>query len=233
MKRAKLEFLKKVNWLKQLIQISLQNRKIRKQIRRNLKTVKPFRTCRELPFRKYWYVIESGDFRHILDCKDLPEYYAAEVLQNTWDDLMEEYEALTGTSDYTATLRKANFRAKKKNDLNILQGAYLLMKMGNPESLVFLKAAGIVYADVSAKSLKALRSKIMAIKTRNQIEGAVRKETGGREDKKVTFEEVIADLEIASERNIDKALTLADYVAIVKAIDKKNKNLEKRYGRKN
>lgn len=223
--------MKTARKLKQLILLTVQAWKIKRQIKRNLRTIRPHQSCRTLPFKKYWHAIETGDLRHILDNDTLPEYYDISVLQNAWDIIMSEYETISGTFEYSSHIRNVNIRYSRINNLNIMKGAYLLMKLGSEKSIEYLKAIGIKVDKVSVENINYLRSEILRMATRMEIDNIIKRETG--DTKKMTFEQIMVSLEMALGRSVDENMTIVKYIETVKAINKRNEEITKRYGRKN
>lgn len=166
-----------------------------------------------------------------MDTDTIPKLYDYDILSDAWDELMQEYSEITGFDDYGQNLKTENHRNKKRNELNIIYGCYLLMRLGSDNSIELLKEVGIIYDKVSPENIKKLRSKILSIRTRMEIEGIIKKETS--DNKKTTFEEIMVGLEMALERAVDRNMTVADYVYTVKAIDKKAAQLKKLYGKQN
>ncbi len=138
---------------------------------------------------------------------------------------MREYEELTNKIDYSNNLKKINYHYKKINDLNILKGSYLLMRMGNVKCLEYLKSINVNYDKISAENIKKLNFKILSIQTRMQIEGILKKEMSKKEN--VSYEEMIISVENALNRNLRDNITVAEWVAIVKAINKQNEIIKK------
>lgn len=138
---------------------------------------------------------------------------------------MHEYETLTGGLEYTTHLNKTNQKYAKINYLNILLGCYLLMKLGSTKSIEYLKKVGYDCNKITIENINKLRSRILSIKTRMEIEGILKKEMG-IDDKKITYEEIIIGIEMSLNRTIDKNMTVSEYVQLVKAINKRNESLK-------
>lgn len=141
---------------------------------------------------------------------------------------MIEYEKLTGSYDYSTHLKSVNAKYSKINYINILTGCYLIMRAGSAESLLLLKEIGIIYDKVTIENINKLRSKILAYKTRMEIESAIDKSI--KEDK-MSYEDIISNLEMALERNINENMSVAKYISIVRSINKKNESISN-HGRK-
>lgn len=133
---------------------------------------------------------------------------------------MREYEKLSNTNDYSLYLRKTDNYYSKINNLNALKGCYLLMRLGNSLSIDYLKELGVIYDKVNISNLSLLRSKILSLQTRIQIDSVIKDETKSNDIH--TYEDVIINLENALGRNLKNDMTLSEYVAIVKSLEKRN-----------
>ncbi|MCK5607509.1 hypothetical protein KAR91_36840 [Candidatus Pacearchaeota archaeon] len=129
---------------------------------------------------------------------------------------MTEYEKLTGSNDYFNLLKRTSSHYAKLNYLNVLKGCYLLMGIGRKDSLRYLKRVGIYYDKVSPENINKLRSKILAYRTRLEIENVIKKEV---KEKKLSFDEVISNLENALGRNIDENMTVSKYISLVNSVN--------------
>lgn len=75
-------------------------------------------------------IFNTNDLRWLLDVDVLPEDYDTEYLIPVLDDILFEYEELTGDKFYTNFLRKSDFAAKDAAKLVVLRGCYTLFICG-------------------------------------------------------------------------------------------------------
>jgi hypothetical protein len=132
---------------------------------------------------------------------------------------------------YHENLQNKGFEIKNNINDTLLVIGYDLMCLGQKESFEFLQSAGIDINEFSVENINLVRRKIVSqinkkniAKIRNEI-----KETSTSQ----TFDEFVAQIEIGLERSIDvNLLTLSEWCAKVKSLDKKiemqKKQLEKK-----
>lgn len=191
----------------------------------NLRRTKPFTDCNTLLAETFFQIIETNNLKLLSATNKNPlfdKYFFVEI----FDNIMNEYEELSGNNGYTSNLDKVNHDLIKQNKLSGLAAGYYLLRYDEKKGIEALEYWGCYVKDNKKDSLDVVISMIKQLKTNIKID---RLRDNDEEKKSVGFDDMLVNIENSLNKNeIDKnKLTLSKWCAYIKSIEKKNIEYEK------
>lgn len=185
-----------------------------------LKRAKVYRSCSELPVRVFFRILETGDVS--------PLCYQGKTtgLDQIWERIVQEYEALTDAQDYTQHLNSKNRDLLKVNRITALVTLYYLMAYEpDGDYKEYLRVW-----NVRGDTKEAVRTQILQERTKyeiNQLKAQGREKM--RDVHVQPFEEIKAVLELALGKNyIDPdRVTVKEWVYYCKLATQKAKQINR------
>jgi hypothetical protein len=181
---------------------------------------KYYKDCSELPAGIFFKILETQDVS-LLCYKGKKKH-----LEPIWEGIVQEYEQLTASNDYSKYLTKTNSDCIKINRLNSLIGLYWLKHLNPDGDYSQLEN----YWGVVGLTKEQIRIKVLQERTKFDIDLLKREAQKNQkvEDKKQTVE----DIKIMLEENLNKdyidmmKVSVKEWVAMIKRV------IEKHNGRK-
>ena len=180
--------------------------------------IKPYKNCTELLAKKFFKALDTQDFRYILKCDYLPEYNQNR-LNHIWDNIIKEYDDLTGKNIFGYQLMELKHDLSRINRLNGLNAAYQLMLLDEKKALEDLRYWGVNVTKNTYNEQKRILSLILMEQTKINIQNM--RKGSFHKDKKDSFFDSLFDMESFLERNLDENMTVVKWVSVVKSTNKK------------
>lgn len=186
-----------------------RNLKLKSLKKRNRKKLTVFDSCDNLPAWRFFKILKTGELRYLLDCKKLPEYFTP-LLEPVWDQILQEYDKLTGDMVFESAFVNAREMIEEQNNYHILIAIHRQMLCNDKRSLGHLEDIfGIILPDISVKTITKVEKLIKQRKTKLEIQAA----RNGGEEHRDDFIRSIVQISNILKRNIDKdSVTIAEYV---------------------
>ena len=185
--------------------------------------LKLYKNCSDLPVRRFFDIIETGDLRHLTKCDDIEDVTLTEDTPKVWEAIVDEYTQLSNNYQYTAQLNKQSALLKEINRVNTILAALQILKYGSVTANEVLEYFGIKFKNV--KELKAILSKLQGQKTRLAIrKQELDKKSGGKSD----FYKLLASVERETKRSIDiEKISVKHWCAIINDLKDARENTKK------
>ena len=121
-------------------------------------SLKLYHNCEQLPVRPFFKIFETGDLSHLLsEPKKRITKKDAEVLNDAWENIMQEYETLTKDNTYSMQMRITNNNIQRLNRIVGIRSALILVACGHPKGVEFLEYWGVEMKDDSVEEISKVR----------------------------------------------------------------------------
>jgi hypothetical protein len=179
-------------------------------------TAKLYSDCSELPITVFYRIIETGD----LSLLTIEGNASADDLQRRWDEILREFEKLTGKANYQQYLRENAHDLAAVNRLNALISLYYIVIYSGDDI-----SQDAAYWKVKPTK-EAIRMVIMREQTRLNI--ATIEKTKTEPQKKTDFYDLWTSVENGLNRSIDvENCSVRKWVSLCKSLEDKIKHLKK------
>lgn len=165
--------------------------------------------------------MKTGDLRYLLDCgDDLPEF-DIESLEDTWDNILKEYDELTGQKNFQTGLEDVVDLSIDANRITGLKACFEMMLIGSNKALKLLKYWGVEYEKISTENILNLKRLIIRENTKYKIASSKHKSINGLNDKQNSWIKCVVDAKNVLKRDIDAfKITVEEWVFTEKSISK-------------
>jgi hypothetical protein len=200
-----------------MLRARILQRKLKKQQKRqqriNHRTLKVFSDCDFLPAWRFFKVFETDDKRYIVDCDTIPEYDQNRLVK-IWDDLIKQYDKISGENVFENSFLDINSDLEEWNELVVLKAHYGLIRIGRAERLKDLEEFGIKADKITYDLAMKVRSEILKRETRLEIDSMSMNDTSKY---RPSFIQSIVQLSNLLSRSIDyKTVTVSEYIYLNK-----------------
>lgn len=197
-----------------------KNLKVRSIKNRNRK-IKAYSSVDDIPAYRFFNIIELGDFRWLLQCKELPKFYDNSLLYGIYDKLIKQIDKINGTNDFSYNLKENQERIIENNRMVGLISAFALMKYDCKKAIKGLAYFGVNIENCSIKNIKKVRGIIMREQTRIKLEGIQNNElTKAGNSNSIKYTHAVVQASNILKRHIDyKQITLTEWLFLQKEID--------------
>jgi hypothetical protein len=196
----------------------------------NQRIYKLYDSCDELPAKRFFKIMDEQNINYLVKSNKLRKY-PYKKLSEKWEQILIEYEKLTGQMIYSDNLKSIKKDSFTVNKLNGLIASLNLMKLGSKKSIEYLNYFGVKIDSINYENMLIVVSVINREKTKMQISRL--KEKPKKSDK-IEFDKLLIDIENSLERSIDDNISVKKWVFLLKSLDERHKALNKiKNGRNN
>jgi len=176
-----------------------------------------FDTPEKINIRTFYRILETGDLSMLANEKSLVNEDQADLLTETWNNLLDFYYRNTNTQAWENFLRNFRNVVKIQNEITSCKAAYEMCLLFDNRGFAHLKTFGI-----KSENLDAIKSAINAKQTK--LEFAENKLKNKNEGEAFKFYKILVSVKNAIKRDIDTDKTcLAEWVEILAGIAEQNK----------
>ena len=191
------------------------------RIRRENRRIKTYRNGDYLPAWKFFKILETNDYRYLLDCEKPPKYYNSDSLIPIYDKITSKIDEITGKGEHEEARKKLCKNIKELNTLTAVESAFCLLKYQKQESIEALKYFGVSIPDFSIKSMQRVKSAIRRMKTKMDMDRISRQNIiDASSSGKIPFNRAVIQASNILKREIDgKKISVNDWYYLQLELD--------------
>lgn len=145
--------------------------KKKKLQKRNRKKYQILNNCDWLKAWRFFHILNTDDYRYLLDFEgSIPPEYDGSLLAPEWDKIVEQVDQIKGQNLMKDSILDLNEQLQDYIRLTKLKNCYILMRCGRESAIDHLKEMKVNISEISVESMRFLRSKILRLETKLNIE---------------------------------------------------------------